>query len=200
MDNALDKLKSSVHNIVKPIRIAAGNKFSAEGLSYAQTELKKWAGIELSEIELEDDELAKETDEYKSFDSKEIVLNRWMRNIYMRSHDRIGNVELRKLWYDTLTDLPLSWKRKVYEEYISHCNVIGATCSAISDTNYSATEKKVNTETLDSSRSSKVSSVRPIKKGMQQDFASIQLSKMKLAKLHLQSCLCLWLMGKRPWL
>ena len=142
VDNALDKLKSSVHNIVKPIRIAAGNKFSAEGLSYAQTELKKWAGIELSEIELEDDELAKETDEYKSFDSKEIVLNRWMRNIYMRSHDRIGNVELRKLWYDTLTDLPLSWKRKVYEEYNSHCNVIGATCSAISDTNYSATEKK----------------------------------------------------------
>lgn len=142
VDNALDKLKSSVHNIVKPIRIAAGDKFSAEGLSYAQTELKKWAGIELSKIELEDDELAKETDEYKSFDAKEIVLNRWLRNIYTRSHDRIESPELRKLWYDILTDLPLSWKKRVYEEYISHCNVIGATCSAISDTNYSATEEK----------------------------------------------------------
>ena len=142
VDNALDKLKSSIHNIVTPIRIAAGDKFSAEGLSYAQTELKKWAGIELSKIEIEDDKLAKETDEYKSFDIKEIVLNRWLRNIYSRSHDRIENPELRKLWYDILTDLPLSWKKRVYEEYISHCNVIGATCSAISDTNYSATEEK----------------------------------------------------------
>lgn len=142
VDNALDKLKSSIHNIVKPIRIAAGDKFSAEGLSYAQTELKKWAGIELSKIELEDDELAKGTDEYKSFDAKEIVLNRWLRNIYTRAHDRIENPELRKLWYDILTDLPLSWKKRVYEEYVSHCNVIGATCSAISDTNYSATEEK----------------------------------------------------------
>ena len=142
VDNALDKLKSSVHNIVKPIRIAAGDKFSAEGLSYALTELKKWAGIELSKIELEDDELAKETDEYKSFDVKEIVLNRWLRNIYTRSHDRIENPELRKLWYEILTDLPLSWKKRVYQEYVSHCNVIGATCSAISDTNYSATEEK----------------------------------------------------------
>lgn len=142
VDNALDKLKSSIHNIVKPIRIAAGDKFSAEGLSYAQTELKKWAGIELSKIEIEDDELAKETDEYKTFDAKEIVLNRWLRNIYSRSHGRIDNPELRKLWYDILTDLPLSWKKKVYKEYISHCNVVGATCSAISDTNYSATEEK----------------------------------------------------------
>lgn len=142
VDNALDKLKSSIHNIVKPIRIAAGDKFSVEGLSYAQTELKKWADIELSRIELEDDELAKETDEYKSFDAKEIVLNRWLRNIYTRAHDRIENPELRKLWYDILTDLPLSWKKRVYKEYVSHCNVIGATCSAISDTNYSATEEK----------------------------------------------------------
>ena len=142
VDNALDKLKLSVHNLVKPIRIAAGDKFSAEGLSYAQTEMKKWAGIELSKIELEDDELARETDEYKSFDIKEIVLNRWLRNIYTRSYDRMENPELRKLWYDILTDLPLSWKKRVYEEYISHCNVIGATCSAISDTNYSATEEK----------------------------------------------------------
>lgn len=142
VDNALHKLKESVHNIVKPIRIAAGDKFSAEGLSYALHELKKWAGIELSKIELEDDELAKETDEYKSFDVKEIVLNRWLRNIYTRSHERIENPELRKLWYDILTDLPLSWKKRVYQEYVSHCNVIGATCSAISDTNYSATEEK----------------------------------------------------------
>lgn len=142
VDNALDKLKASLHNIVKPIRIAAGDKFSSEGLAYAQTELKKWAGIELSNIEKEDDELARATDEFKSFNSKEVVLNRWLRNIYARSSGRMKNQELRKLWYDILSDLPSCWKKRVYDEYVSHCNVIGATCSAISDTNYSATEEE----------------------------------------------------------
>lgn len=33
-------------------------------------------------------------------------------------------------------------RKEVYQEYVSHCNVIGATCSSISDTNYSATEAK----------------------------------------------------------
>lgn len=34
VDNALDRLKFSIHNIVKPIRVAAGDKFSAEGFAY----------------------------------------------------------------------------------------------------------------------------------------------------------------------
>lgn len=38
--------------------------------------------------------------------------------------------------------MPSEWRKEVYQEYVSHCNVIGATCSSISDTNYSATEAK----------------------------------------------------------
>ena len=50
--------------------------------------------------------------------------------------------DLKRLWFDFLTDLPSEWRKEVYQEYVSHCNVIGATCSSISDTNYSATEAK----------------------------------------------------------
>ena len=96
VDNALDKLKSSNHNIVKPIRIASGDKFSAEGLSYAVTEMKKWAGIELDDIEQEDDLSVRELDEYKSFNQRNLVLNRWLMNIFTRSKERGLDEELQK--------------------------------------------------------------------------------------------------------
>lgn len=142
VDNALDRLKFSVHNIVKPIRVAAGDKFSAEGFAYSQVEMKKWAGIEMSDIDTEDNAVAIETDEYKSFNPHELALNRWMKNIYKRSQIHLQREDLKRLWFDFLTDLPSEWRKEVYQEYVSHCNVIGATCSSISDTNYSATEAK----------------------------------------------------------
>lgn len=142
VDNALDRLKFSVHNIVKPIRVAAGDKFSAEGFAYSQVEMKKWAGIKLSDIDTEDNTVAIDTDEYKSFNPQELVLNRWMKNIYKRSQLHLQREDLKRLWFDFLSDLPSEWRKEVYQEYVSHCNVIGATCSSISDTNYSATEAK----------------------------------------------------------
>lgn len=142
VDNALDRLKFSLHNIVKPIRVAAGDKFSAEGFAYSQVEMKKWAGIEMSDIDSEDNAVAIDTDEYKSFNPQELVLNRWMKNIYKRSQLHLQREDLKHLWFDFLTDLPSEWRKEVYLEYVSHCNVIGATCSSISDTNYSATEAK----------------------------------------------------------
>lgn len=142
VDNALDRLKFSLHNIVKPIRVAAGDKFSAEGFAYSQVEMKKWAGIEMSDIDTEDNAVAIDTDEYKSFNPQELVLNRWMKNIYKRSQLHLQREDLKRLWFDFLTDLPSEWRKEVYQEYVSHCNVIGATCSSISDTNYSATEAK----------------------------------------------------------
>lgn len=141
VDNALDKLKSSSHNIVKPIRIAAGDKFSAEGLSYSVIEMKKWAGVELDKIELEEDSLIKDSDEYRSFNQRNLVLNRWMMNIFSRSKERLNDNNLQKQWFDLLYDLPVHIRLKVFDEYRTHCNVIGATCSAITDKNYSASER-----------------------------------------------------------
>lgn len=65
-----------------------------------------------------------------------------MKNIYKRSQLHLQREDLKHLWFDFLTDLPSEWRKEVYQEYVSHCNVIGATCSSISDTNYSATEAK----------------------------------------------------------
>ena len=141
VDNALDKLKNSIHNIVKPIRIAAGDKFSTEGLAYAVTEMKKWAGVSLDDMEVEDDMAIRELVEYRSFNPRDIVLNRWMMNVYARSKERNLDEKIQKLWFDVLYDLPLQWRQRIFTEYRLHCNVIGATCSAITDTNYSASEK-----------------------------------------------------------
>ena len=65
-----------------------------------------------------------------------------MKNIYKRSQLHLQREDLKHLWFDFLTDLPSEWRKEVYQEYVSHCNVIGATCSSISDTNYSSTEAK----------------------------------------------------------
>ena len=65
-----------------------------------------------------------------------------MKNIYKRSQLHLQREDLKRLWFDFLMDLPSKWRKEVYQEYVSHCNVIGATCSSISDTNYSATEAK----------------------------------------------------------
>lgn len=139
VDNALDRIKYSRHNVIKPVRIAAGDKFSTEGFSYSQVEMKKWAGIPLSDIEKEDDVAASESKEYKAYDPKELVLSRWLNNILFRSS--IHDNTLRLKWVSFINDAPDSFKERVYSEYLAHCNVIGATCSAIADTNYSATEQ-----------------------------------------------------------
>lgn len=145
VDNALDRLKYSDHNLVKPIRIGSGNRVSAEGLPYVITELKKWAGIDFSTnyLQREDNNAIIESDEYKYFNPSNVVLAKWMRNIYKRS--QIKNVELKRIWYDYLTDLPADERRKVYAAYMEACNLIGATCSSICEKNYLAIEnnKKV---------------------------------------------------------
>lgn len=143
VDNALDKLKSSIHNLVKPIRIASGDKFSTEGLAYAITEMKKWANIELNDIEQEDDEAIKDLIEFRSFNPKNVVLNQWMLNIYKRSLQRDElNDDIKRLWFNILSDFPLELRKTVFDQYRLHCNVIGATCSAITDTNYTASNLK----------------------------------------------------------
>lgn len=139
VDNALDRIKFSIHNIIKPVRIASGDKLSTEGLSYSHIEMKKWADIKLSDSELADNSAAVETREHKLFDPKELVLNRWLRNIASRS--QIDDTELKNKWLSFLDNPDTSFKQSVYYQYMEHCNVVGATCSAISDTNYTASEE-----------------------------------------------------------
>ena len=144
VDNALDRLKYSEHNLVKPIRIGSGDRVSSEGLSYTITELMKWAGIEISDyIQSEDNKAIENSKEYKYFKPSNIVLSRWMMNIYKKS--QITNPEIKRLWFDFLSDLPMSERKAIFNTYIANCNLIGATCSSICEKNYLAIEnhKKV---------------------------------------------------------
>lgn len=138
VDNALDRLKYSIHNLVKPIRIGAGDKISVEGLPYAVTEMKKWASQPFNSIEEQDNQSIISSEEYASFNPQNVVLNQWMNNIYKRS--KIQDENIRYLWFTYLNNLPIEVKTIIYNQYIKNCNVIGATCSSISELNYKASE------------------------------------------------------------
>ena len=147
LDNALDRLKFSDHNIVKPIRIGAGDKFSSEGLPYAITEMMKWADIDFSKnyILSEDNRAIEESDEYKLFNKDNNVLVRWIRNIINRS--QIQDETIERAWFHFMLNLPVEFRKKVFYSYRNNCNVIGATCSSITEKNYAAIEsQKENVE------------------------------------------------------
>lgn len=147
VDNALDRLKFSDHNIVKPIRIGAGDKFSSEGLPYAITEMMKWADIDFSKnyILSEDNRAIEESDEYKLFNKDNNVLVRWIRNIINRS--QIQDETIERAWFHFMLNLPVEFRKKVFYSYRNNCNVIGATCSSITEKNYAAIEsQKENVE------------------------------------------------------
>ena len=142
VDNALDRLKFSDHNIVKPIRIGAGDKFSSEGLPYAITEMMKWADIDFSKnyILSEDNRAIEESDEYKLFNKDNNVLVRWMKNIINRS--QIQDETIERAWFHFMLNLPVEFRKKVFYSYRNNCNVIGATCSSITEKNYAAIESQ----------------------------------------------------------
>lgn len=147
VDNALDRLKFSNHNIVKPIRIGAGDKFSSEGLPYAITEMMKWADIDFSNnyILSEDNRAIEESEEYKLFNKNNNVLVRWVKNIINRS--QIQDEMIERAWFHFMLNLPVEFRKKVFYSYRNNCNVIGATCSSITEKNYAAIEShKENTE------------------------------------------------------
>lgn len=142
VDNALDRLKFSIHNLVKPVRIASAGKVSAEGLPYSVIEMKKWAGVELLSYEVEEDQTIRDSSEYKDYKPENVVLNRWMKNICSRSASTIESDSIRLQWQGFLMDLPQSFRKIVYKKYLANCNVVGATCSSLAEINYGRTEER----------------------------------------------------------
>ena len=142
VDNALDRLKFSGHNIVKPIRIGAGDKISSEGMPYAITEMMKWADIDFSKnyILSEDNRAIEESDEYKFFNKDNNILVRWIKNIINRS--QIQDETIERTWFHFMLNLPVEFRKKVFYSYRNNCNVIGATCSSITEKNYAAIESQ----------------------------------------------------------
>lgn len=130
VDNAIDKVVNENHNLVKPIRIGGEEKLEMEGRQFSIEVMKRWVEkdgtTEISEEEQNEDE--------ENLPQK-IILQNWIDNIRRRVY-KIGlDNTLTSLWINMLSNPSKQMRQIFLENYIKNCNVIGATCSSIGQTN-----------------------------------------------------------------
>lgn len=130
VDNAISRVKSSKTNLVKPIRFGGEEKLEAEGLQFSIELMKKW--VEEGDSVLMSDEQDEETGENIKND---LILKEWLQNIASRSFARMSSDENEIIakWRKFLCSPDKETRQSVYDNYVSNCNVIGATCSSIGD-------------------------------------------------------------------
>lgn len=123
VDNALEKLRSVNHMLIKPIRFGSEDKLDKEGKQFSLEHLTKWAN---------DDLFLEENDE-----AQENILDRWIRQVKSRSieADSPGNQQILKKWREILSQKEKLIRSIFYKSYVTNANVIGATCSSIGKTN-----------------------------------------------------------------
>jgi len=130
VDNAISRVKNSKSNIVKPVRFGGEEKLEAEGLQFSIELMKKW--VDEGDSVLISDEQDEETGENIKND---LILKEWLQNIANRSFMGMPSDEneIINKWRQFLFSPDKDLRQSVYENYISNCNVIGATCSSIGD-------------------------------------------------------------------
>jgi hypothetical protein len=114
VDNALDKLRSSEHMLMKPIRFGKDEKLDREGRKFSLEAIKKWR---------EDDYMSEES----------LITDDWINII----HSRISVVSdtYVDLWKEHLCEKDIGLRKIISDVYLNNCNVIGATCSSIGKIN-----------------------------------------------------------------
>lgn len=119
VDNALGKLASDEHTLIKPIRFGSEDKLDQEGQQFSLEALKKW----------------KENGEAFEY-SESYILDQWIKQIKKRasSQNNEGNEYLNK-WTHYLEEKNNELRKNFFEHYINNCNVVGATCSSIGKLN-----------------------------------------------------------------
>ncbi len=110
VDNALDKLRSSGHLLVKPIRFGKDEKLDREGRKFSLEAIKKWR-----------------EDEYMS--DEPLITDDWINLIKSRVSEN-SNPYI-DLWKEHLSEKDKGLRMIISDAYINNCNVIGATCSSI---------------------------------------------------------------------
>ncbi|WP_020597292.1 DEAD/DEAH box helicase [Spirosoma panaciterrae] len=117
VDNAMEKLANSTHNLVKPVRFGNEEKLETEGARFAFDRMKNWV----------------DADPLTQSESDDNILVRWHQNIQNRSQacDDIDTVDLRKRWNQVFTTDDLSVRQLLFNQYITYANVIGATSGSI---------------------------------------------------------------------
>ncbi len=128
VDNAIDRVVNENHNLIKPIRIGGEEKLEMEGRQFSIEVMKRWVeknGTTNEEEQNEDEENL----------PQKIILQNWIDNIRRRVY-KIGlDNTLTSLWINMLSNPSKQMRQIFLENYIKNCNVIGATCSSIGQTN-----------------------------------------------------------------
>lgn len=133
VDNAIDRTVNGRHNLVKPIRFGSDDRLAVEGRQFSLAAMEEW--VETGKYEfIEDLEESAEDDEATTKTGKMILVN-WLENIKKRID--YSNMDSRSvlLWENMLDNPSKSLRQLIFDQYRSHCNVVGATCSSIGEKN-----------------------------------------------------------------
>lgn len=149
VDNAIDRVVNDQHNLIKPIRIGDESRLESEGLQFSYPAMYRWANGEdfrkkknpnLIYDEDEDvDESTIATPVYKA--PEKLILLNWMENIGKRIDKVKIPLEAQILWQELLNDPTSDLKKLFFDNYVSNCNVIAATCSSIGQKNIIHSER-----------------------------------------------------------
>ena len=133
VDNAIDRTVNGTHNLVKPIRFGSDDRLAIEGRQFSINAMEQWVETGTFDfIEEQDESIYGEDIQAKS---GKIILENWLDNIKKRI-DR-GSMDSRSStkWEHILENPDKSLRQLFFEQYKSHCNVVGATCSSIGEKN-----------------------------------------------------------------
>lgn len=115
VDNALNKLRSKSHLLMKPIRFGIEEKLDDEGRRFSLEAINNW-----------------KKNEWEANDS--LILDDWVDLINTRCTNQ-SNDSFIALWKEHLSEKGQLMRENVYSSYVKNCNVIGATCSSIGKIN-----------------------------------------------------------------
>ena len=144
VDNAIDRTVNGTHNLVKPIRFGSDDRLAIEGRQFSINAMEQWVETGTFDfIEEQDESIYGEDIQAKS---GKIILENWLDNIKKRI-DR-GSMDSRSStkWEHILENPDKSLRQLFFEQYKSHCNVVGATCSSIGEKNTKKKQKQVQFE------------------------------------------------------
>lgn len=154
VDNAIDRVVNSYHNLIKPIRIADESRLETEGLQFSYSAMYRWAKGEdwnakkkkdsIDEDEEDENDVSTDVNSIYETPEKLILLN-WMENVGRRIDTEKMPLEAQELWKDLLENPTTDLRNLFFDNYVKNCNVIGATCSSIGQKNIIMSESIENT-------------------------------------------------------
>ena len=130
VDNAIDRVVNNTHNLVKPIRIGDDSRLVSEGRQFSLEAMKSWVenGFVLAAKRGYSEDESENTTV-----SQKIILDNWIDNILRRvCISELGD-EAANRWSHFLSSPDRATREIFFNQYIKHCNVVGATCSSIGE-------------------------------------------------------------------